>query len=107
MFRLDVPPLEERTRTTKRAGSVDGQWTPAGTVVKEGATPGYSKLFGVGAIYALTPCDENSALKAVEEIQPRPLMLVSLPQEKAIGAGTDRGVAEGLIDGRNDDEPSD
>ena len=80
------PRSRNRTRTTKRAGSVDGQWAPAGTVFKEGATPGYSKLFGVGAIYALTPCDEKAALKAVEEIQPRPLMLVSLPTEKALAA---------------------
>jgi hypothetical protein len=86
MFRLDVPALEERTRVTKRAGSVDGQWAPAGTTVKESATPGYSKLFGVGAIYCLTPCTQEAALAAVEEIQPRALMLVSLPEGKTLAA---------------------
>lgn len=107
MFRLDVPPLEERTRTTKRAGSVDGQWTPAGTVVKEGATLGYSKLFGVGAIYALTPCDEKAALKAVEEIQPRPLMLVSLPQEKALSAAEHEMVMDHLKNSADEDADDD
>ncbi len=84
MFRLDVPPLEERTRVTKRAGTVGGQWVQAGATVQEGAVQGYSKLFGVGAIYAMTPCTQEAALAAVEEIQPRPLMLVSLPPEKAL-----------------------
>ncbi len=84
MMRCDIPALEERTRVTTRAGSVDGHWAPAGTTVKEGATQGYSKLFGISAIYEMTPCTQEAALKAVEEIQPRPLMLVSLPQEKAL-----------------------
>lgn len=84
MFRCDVPALEERTRITKRAGSVDGKWAPAGTTVKEGATPGYSKFFGVSAIYELTPCTQEACLAAVEEIQPRPLMLVALPTENLL-----------------------
>ena len=90
MFHLEVPPLEERTRETKRAGSDGkGNWLPAGSTVKEEATPGYSKLFGVGAIYAITPCTQEAAMKAVEEIQPRQLMLVSLPPEKALAAAAE------------------
>lgn len=54
--------------------------------MKKAATIGYTKLFGVGAIYSMTPCDEAAALRAVEELQPRSLMLVSLPAGKALAA---------------------
>jgi hypothetical protein len=92
MFRCDVPPLPERERVTRsgcyvKGGEFDREYAPAGSTVKESATPGYTKLFGVGAIYSMTPCDEAAALRAVEELQPRALMLVSLPAEKALGAG--------------------
>ena len=83
MFRLDVPALEARERTTKRPGYVEGAYTPAGSLVKEGPVQGYTKLFGVAAIYAMTPCSKEAALKAIEEIQPRPLMEVQIPTEEA------------------------
>lgn len=87
MFHLEVPPLEERTRVMKRAGSDGkGNWLLAGSTVKEESTPGYSKLFGVGAIYAITPCTQEAAMQAVKKLQPRSLMLVSLPPEKALAA---------------------
>jgi hypothetical protein len=89
MFQLEVPALEERTRVTTRAGSVDGKWTAAGATVKEAASPGYTKLFGVGALYSMTPCTQEAALKAVENLQPRSLMLVSLPIEKALAASAE------------------
>lgn len=83
MFRLDVPALQARERTTKRPGYVDGTYAPAGSLVKEGPVQGYTKLFGVAAIYAMTPCTKEAALKAIEEIQPRPLMEVQVPTEEA------------------------
>jgi hypothetical protein len=93
MFRCDVPPLEERERVTRGGAYVETEtdtrsWAPPGSRVKQVATQGYSKLFGVGAIYSMTPCDEAAALRAVEELQPRSLMLVSLPVGKAIAAGS-------------------
>lgn len=86
MLRLDVPPLEERERVTKRPGYIGGQHIPAGTTVKEGAVQGYTKLFGVGAIYSMTPCTKEACLAAVEEIQPRPMTPIALPPEKALAA---------------------
>jgi hypothetical protein len=85
LFRIDVPALDERERITKRPGyGSNGNYWPAGTTVKEGATTAYTKLVGAGSIYCITPCDKDAALKAVEEIQPRPLMTVQLPPERAI-----------------------
>lgn len=86
MLRLDVPPLEERERVTKRPGYVGEKYCPAGTTVREGAVQGYTKLFGVGAIYAMTPCTKEACLAAVEEIQPRPMTPISIPDTKAIAA---------------------
>lgn len=49
------------------------------------ATPAYTKLVGVGSIYALTPCDEAVARAAAREIErennPLP---VSLPRQLAL-----------------------
>jgi hypothetical protein len=94
MFRCDVPPLKEREQVTKGGCYVETEtdsrsWVPPGSTVKKPATIGYSKLFGVGAIYSMTPCDEQAALRATEELQPRSLMLVSLPPEKALAAGAE------------------
>lgn len=80
LFRIDVPALEPRERVTKQPGYINGHgYTPAGTTVQEGAVDGYSKLIGAGSIYAITPCTKEAALKAVEEVQHRPLMNVTIP----------------------------
>ncbi len=92
MFRCDIPPLPERERITRGGCRVQMEspdehtWAPPGSTVKEPATEGYTKLFGVGAIYSMTPCDEKACLAAVAELQPRPLMLVKLPEGKAIAS---------------------
>lgn len=85
LFRIDVPALEERERETKQPGYVGDRYVPAGTLVKEGAVPGYTKLIGSGSIYAITPCTEDAAMKAVEATQRRPLMVVRLPPGAAVG----------------------
>jgi hypothetical protein len=88
LFRIDVPALEERERVTTRPGyGGGGQYLPAGTTVKEGAVAGYSKLVGSGSIYTITPCTKEAALAAVEEMQPRPLMSVALPPDRALAEG--------------------
>jgi hypothetical protein len=84
LFRIDVPALEERERVTKRPGYVGDRYCPVGTTVKEGAVEGYTKLIGAGSIYAITPCTKDAALKAVEEMQARPLMSLQLPPEAAL-----------------------
>lgn len=65
MFRVDVPPLAERERVTKSYEWIGDRNVPPGSTVKESDVPGYTKLFGVGAIYAITPCDQAAAEKAV------------------------------------------
>lgn len=84
MFRIDVPPLDERERVTKYYEHIDGVNVPPGSTVKEAPVPGYTKLFGVGAIYGITPCTQEAAVQAVVAIQPRKLQVVSLAPERAL-----------------------
>jgi hypothetical protein len=104
LFRVDVPALEERERVTKRPGYYDSQYLPAGSTVKEGAVAGYTKLIGSGSIYTLTPCTKEAALAAVEQSQPRPLMSVALPPERAIAATVDE---HGHVEPVDDEETVD
>jgi len=84
LFRVDVPPLAERERITKHYGYDDGGTSvPPGSTVKEGAVQGYTKFFGPGAIYAMTPCTQDAAEKAVESMQTRKVSVVSIPPEAA------------------------
>jgi hypothetical protein len=104
LFRVDVPALEERERVTKRPGYYDSHYLPAGSTVKEGAVAGYTKLVGSGSIYTLTPCTKEAALEAVEQSQPRPLMSVALPPERAIAATVDE---HGHVEPLDDDDQFD
>jgi hypothetical protein len=78
--------LEERQRVTKHYEYLDDRSLPPGSTVQEGAVQGYTKYFGPGAIYALTPCTQEAALKAVASMQSRKVSLVSLPPEAAVAA---------------------
>lgn len=100
LFRVDVPPLPERERVTKFAGWIGETYAPPGTTVKEQAVQGYTKYFGPGAIYALTPCSEDVAKAAVEEMQPRQHAIVKMP-EGAQAALPPRKYGDGFDD---DDE---
>jgi hypothetical protein len=108
MFNIDVPPLKERERVTRSGCYVETEtdsrvWAPPGSTIKQPATIGYSKLYGIGAIFSMTPCDEKAALAAVEEIQPRSLMLVKVPEgAKAIAAAVDRAIDPDDEDERDD-----
>lgn len=102
LFRIDVPPLEERERVTKRPGYLDDRYCPAGTTVKEGAVAGYTKLVGSGSIYTISPCTKEAALAAVEDMQARPLMSIALPPESALPPASD-----GHDDVDDQDEPDD
>lgn len=80
LFRIDVPELLEREFVLKRPAMVDERWTAAGAKVKRQAVPARSRLIGPGAIYALNPCSEEAAKAAIEELSPRPLILIEAPK---------------------------
>jgi hypothetical protein len=89
LFRVDVPPLTERERVCKSWEYINDKNVPPGSTVKESAVQGYTKYFGTGAIYAMTPCTQEAAEKAVESIQPRKRSIVSLAPDAALPAHDD------------------
>jgi hypothetical protein len=103
LFRVEVPPLDERERVTKHHEYLDGHGVPPGSIVKEVAVQGYTKLFGTGAIYGITPCTREAAEKAVAAMQTRTLTLVALAPERALSAPDDDD-REDFDDHADDDE---
>lgn len=106
LFRIDVPALEARERTTVRPEyDSSGRYLPAGSVISEGAVEGYTKLVGSGSIYTMTPCTKDAALVAVEKMQARPLLLVTLPEGRALTAASSHGQSDGpaYMDDNDDD----
>lgn len=116
LFRIDVPPLDERERVLARPGYAGGNYVPAGTSVKEGAVQGYTKLVGSGSIYCITPCTKEAALAAVDEMQHRPLLSAALPPDRGLptsgddesgdDADDDDDDTEGVVTGSSDDDES-
>ena len=69
MFRVDVPPLPERERVLERPTYVNGAgYCGAGTKIGEPPIEGFTRLLGVGAIYAINPCSELTVMRMVEEL---------------------------------------
>lgn len=96
LFRIDVPELPEREVELKRPEyfEINRVWRtwPAGTIAKGAAMPARSKLIGPNSIFSLTPCTEEFARRAIEEIYPRPLVLVGVPETEQ--AQLEAGLAE-------------
>lgn len=92
LFRIDTPDLPkreyklERPEWTQVAGA-DVRLSPAGSLVQREGSPARSKLVGPGAIYAITPCTEAAAQKAIEGLIRRELILLELPDKTPIIAG--------------------
>jgi hypothetical protein len=80
LFRVDRPPLEAREYTLERPEFVNHSFCPVGTKVQRPPIPPKSRLIGVGSIYAINPCDEASARRAIERLIAPPLILLELPK---------------------------
>ena len=87
LFRVDSPEFEEREFELERPQYVEERMVPAGSKVKRQAVPARSCLVGPGSIYALNPCTEETARKAIERSIDRPLILLSVPERVQIPAG--------------------
>jgi hypothetical protein len=92
MFRVDVPELPEREVTIERPEYVDTEqysgYAYAGSVLRREQEPGFTRIIGPGAVYAINPCDEPTVRKARELERQRPIVPVSLVTDrlKAIAA---------------------
>jgi hypothetical protein len=106
MFRVDAPAIAEREFELKRPDYAGGKYVPAGTKVKRLAIPAKTRLVAPGSLYAITPCTEETAMKAIEEMVPRALILLDIPADSsqpALVAGDQASAVEPYTD--VEDEP--
>jgi hypothetical protein len=93
LFRVDTPGLEERDYELERPEwhTINGRYqeVPKGSKLRRPAVPPRSVLVGPSSIYALNPCDEQTAKKAIERMLAPPLMLLSVPEGKQLTSGED------------------
>jgi hypothetical protein len=92
LFRIDSPGSPEREyvlESPEYACPVEGtpdlrSWCPVGTKVKRVARPPVSVLVGAGSIYRIIPCTEAVALASIEREERAQLIVVELPEGKAL-----------------------
>lgn len=53
-------------------------------VPEVGERPAYTKYYGATAVYGITPCDENAARIAANNLRTRPIELWIVPERKAL-----------------------
>lgn len=89
MLRVDTPGAEEREFTLERPQYVADRRAPIGSKVKRPARPATSQLLGMGSVFRITPCTEEAAQVAIDEMLPVPLILLSVPDQPKLPAGSD------------------
>jgi hypothetical protein len=105
MFQLDVPEREAR------------EWEldspQAGTKVKKAAAAGRTRLINPSAVYALNPCTEEAAKRAIERNDGRTIQLASFPEgqqaEPALPTASDQDAIRDDVeaaDRRVDERPA-
>lgn len=87
LFRVDQPELPAREYELKRAQWIGDKLCPIGTKVERQALPGKTAYVGPASIFRLTPCTEETARKAVEELIPAPIKILSIPERAQITSG--------------------
>ncbi len=88
LFRIEVPELPEREVTLVRPEWIDGKLACAGSKVLRLAVQGRTRFIGPGAVYAMNPCSEEAALKAIEALSTRGVKVVELVTQKELVAAS-------------------
>lgn len=86
LFRVDQPPLPERKYVLTSAQWIGEKLAGVGTEVLREAVPGKTAFVGPSAIFRMTPCSEETAIRAVEELIPAPIKILHLVERKQIPA---------------------
>jgi hypothetical protein len=84
LFRVDSPEISERDYELKRPEYLTVEDScrlcPIGTQVRRPAIPAKTRFVAPAALYALTPCTEETARKAIEETVPRSPIVLHIPE---------------------------
>jgi len=86
LFRVEVPPLEEREVVLTRPEWVGDQLAGVGSKLLRGAVQGRTRFIGVSAVYAMNPCTKEAALKAIEAMSSRQVKVIELAGQPALVA---------------------
>lgn len=86
LFRVDVPELLVPEVRESGHEYLEGKYRNVERVLPEHKRGGYTRFFGVGAIYAINPVTEETARAAVIGIEPLPVRPRLFPIEKALPA---------------------
>ena len=97
LFRIDQPALPEREHELTRAQWIGDVLAQPGTKVQRAALPGKTSYVGPSAIFRLTPCTEETVMRALEELIPTPVKILHLVENKKL---TER--AQDVVDSYDD-----
>lgn len=84
MIRVDVPEIPERL---EERDAYDYSEPPAKLVKKKyrvAGVPAFTKFLGVQSIFALTPCSEEVARKAIETFRSAPVTVLEMPAPRLL-----------------------
>jgi hypothetical protein len=88
LFRVDQPGFPEREYVLERPQWIGDTHAPIGTKVQREALPGKTTYVGPSAVFRLTPCDEDTARRAIERMMPSPIKILHIPENaKLVTAG--------------------
>ena len=94
LFRIDTPGLDDREYELERPewlrtneGSL--REAPKGSKVRRPGVPARSVLISPSSVYALNPCTEETARKAIERSMERPLILLAVAEGKQLKSAED------------------
>lgn len=106
LFRIDQPAFPEREYILERPQWIGETYAPIGTKVQRDAMPGKTAYVGPSAVFRLTPCDEDTARRAIERMMPAPIKVLSIPEQAKIAAAGAVAETQGYVDADLDNDPN-
>ena len=92
LFRVDTPEIPEREIELTRPQYDDErmEYIPKGSKVKRVGIPAKTVFAAPGSLYAMTPCTEETARTAIEEMIPRKYIVLEIKSDKKALPGSIR-----------------
>ena len=84
LFRVDQPPLPAREIELDRPQWVGETYCLAGSKIQREALPGKTAYVGSTSVFRMTPCTEETAIRAIEQMIPAPIKILHLAEKKML-----------------------
>lgn len=82
LFRIEVPELPERDVTLTRPEWIDGKLAGIGSKLLRSKVQGRTRFIGTSAIYAMNPCTQEAAMKAIEAMAQREVKVIEMVERQ-------------------------